>query len=721
MSLEPTQPDIFISYRQNDNQADRTSGREGWVSQFVSRLEQELVSLMKEPVRIYFDTNPHSGILENHLVNETLEAKLNCPIFIPILSQTYCDQKSFAWREEFLPFLRITETDGIGRSIKLPNGNIASRVLPIKIHELDSSDQQSFELALGGHLRAIDFIYKEPGVNRPLNPSDHRKDNTLHTDYQNQINKVAHAIKDLMGAMQHQAAQSPGTSPAPTSQPVKRSSKSKIALSLTLVATLILMYAVYAQWPFSTNSGDQELSIAVLPFDNLSTNPEQESFCDGLTGEIITQLSNVPNLLVISRGSSMTYKESTKKVSEVAKELGVRFILDGSIQRSENSLLVTAQLIDAERDVNLWAEKMSGTLDDVFDMQDKISKAIVDKLRIRLTQSEEIKFYQRQFDNAQAYEFYLRAKPDLLLWTPESIERARQNLQKGLDIMGPHPVLIGGLAYCYWSFANLGVDANQNFALAEQYANQAFELDPNSAEGYLVRGLLYQTRDADQKKALENLQMTLSLRPFDTHAMTWMLVGYCVTGKTKPARLYAEKLQKIDPLTPYAQFAPNIVDFYEGKFDAAVNPARETIIKEKDNPFWRFFGMVIMENAGHHDEAVALTPKGKPKFDDAISPLSKALGYIITAQRDSANLILSNEIIQKAARIDCQYAQFMSSLYARNGMEKESLDWMESAVQRGFWNYEFLRHGDLAYRNMKSPRYLQLIEKARENSLTIPD
>src|SRR6185369_8325911 len=139
--------DIFISYRQNDN-------RSGWVTEFVKILEEELAATIKDPVSIYFDVNPHDGLLETHNVGKSLEGKLKCLIFIPILSQTYCDPKSFAWQHEFCAFNKLAKENAIGRDIKLRNGNYASRILSIKIHSLDPKDKALIENELGEVLRS---------------------------------------------------------------------------------------------------------------------------------------------------------------------------------------------------------------------------------------------------------------------------------------------------------------------------------------------------------------------------------------------------------------------------------------------------------------------------------------------------------------------------------------------------------------------------------------
>jgi hypothetical protein len=150
--------DIFISYRQKDNKG------EHWVTEFVNALKTELESAFKEDISIYFDSNPHDGLLETHNVDKSLEGKLKCLIFIPILSQTYCDPKSFAWRDEFCAFNKWVKEDSLGRDIRLVNSNVASRILPIKIHELDTTDKALLETELGGALRSIELSIASRGL-----------------------------------------------------------------------------------------------------------------------------------------------------------------------------------------------------------------------------------------------------------------------------------------------------------------------------------------------------------------------------------------------------------------------------------------------------------------------------------------------------------------------------------------------------------------------------
>lgn len=189
--------DIFISYRQKDNKYD------GWVTEFVGNLRKELEATFKEDITIYFDENPHDGLLDHHDVNRSLEGKLNCLVFLPIISQTYCDPRSFAWQFEFKRFAELTRTDTLGQYVELQNGNQANRILPIIIHQLDAEDENLLESVLQTKVRGIDFTYRSPGINRPLTPADTAHEHAGRTTYRNQLNKTANAIKDLVRSIQH--------------------------------------------------------------------------------------------------------------------------------------------------------------------------------------------------------------------------------------------------------------------------------------------------------------------------------------------------------------------------------------------------------------------------------------------------------------------------------------------------------------------------------------
>ena len=177
-------------------------------------------------------------------------------------------------------------------------------------------------------------------------------------------------------------------------------------------------------------------SIVVLPFQNLSADPDNEYFSDGLTDELITDLSQIRTLRVISRNSSMQLKGTARNLKALTAELGVRHVLSGSVRKSGNAVRITAQLVDPVRDEHLWAEKYSGSIEDIFNIQEQISRRIVDALKMQLSPAEEHKLAERPINNVAALECYHRAMQEIYKFTAEGLDRALELIAMAHDIVG---------------------------------------------------------------------------------------------------------------------------------------------------------------------------------------------------------------------------------------------------------------------------------------------
>jgi hypothetical protein len=238
--------DIFISYRHNDNLFD------GWVTEFVERLHDELAATVKERLTIYFDKDVRDGLGDNQLVGPSLEHRLRSFILIPLISQTYCQTERFSWQHEFMPFLQGAQRSRLGLDLRLPSGNVGSRILPVRIHNLDLVDEQLLEKTMGRQLRTIDFVYQELGVNRPLRPEDeeyaHGAGGLL---YRNQINKVANAIKELIAAVRPAVGFGAAAGPAASLLPAPAQTSFSMPIApvvLTASATVATGPTVFLAW-----------------------------------------------------------------------------------------------------------------------------------------------------------------------------------------------------------------------------------------------------------------------------------------------------------------------------------------------------------------------------------------------------------------------------------------------------------------------------------------
>jgi len=369
--------DIFISYRHNDN-------RSGWVTEFVNALQEELAATIKEPLTIYFDKNPHDGLLETHNVDKSLEGKLKCLIFIPIISQTYCDPKSFAWQHEFVAFNKLAQEDQLGRDIKLNKGNVASRILPIKIHDLDAEDTSTIENEIGGVLRAIEFIHRSAGVNRPLTPHDDQIRESGKVLYRDQVNKVANAVKEIITALKNPVVQTPQKTIIEKT-PEKSKSKNLIVAAASIALLMLVTLFLYPKFSSSNNEVEVlDKSIAVLPFVDLSEQKDQGWFGDGLTEEILNSLAHVNGLKVTSRTSSFAFKNKNLRIQTIADSLGVNYVVEGSIRKVDDGLRITAQLIRAKDDFHIWSNTYDRDSKDIFLLQQEIATKIAESLDISL-------------------------------------------------------------------------------------------------------------------------------------------------------------------------------------------------------------------------------------------------------------------------------------------------------------------------------------------------
>lgn len=376
--------DIFISYRQNDNKPATAGERDGWVSGFVNALRDELEATLKNPVSIYFDENPHDGLLEMHQVGASLEKKLKCLVFIPIISQTYCDPSGFAWAQEFLPFNSMAKADELGMQLTLANGNVVSRILPLKIHDLDDVDQQLLDQELGGPMRSIDFIYKEPGVNRPLKPSDSKSDNLNKTSYHNQLNKVANTLKEMGQAIlnQDQIAEKPA--PLPVSEPSHEAARSTKNRNWFIAAAVVILAIIgyFISQGTSSSEVDYDYDIAVMYFENLT---DDDKYDDGLVNLIQINLEEDTSLNLVPR---QQLYDALKEISdiktpdqsvatELAASLNVEFMVIGRVIQQGLEVLTQVELIEVKTGKVVARKKITQAKEEIFTLADNITSQLM--------------------------------------------------------------------------------------------------------------------------------------------------------------------------------------------------------------------------------------------------------------------------------------------------------------------------------------------------------
>ena len=458
----------------------------------------------------------------------------------------------------------------------------------------------------------------------------------------------------------------------------------------------------------------RENSIVVLPFKDFSEKKENEYFSDGLTEEIITDLSKLKNLLVISRSSAMTFKSSDKKVKEIGKELNVQYALEGSVRKSGNDLRINAQLIDAKNDTHIWAEKYNGTLEDVFDIQEKVSRSIVDALQLKLSPEEEQKLAKRPIKNIQAYECYLRARQESLLFTPDALERAIGYLQNGLDIIGENSMLFAGMGYVYSQCVNMGFEMEANITRAREYAENALKLDPESSEAHLVLGFLSQILGGNERKTIKHLKQALAINPGDIHAIAWLGVSLCNVGKIEEARVLWENVIQVDPLSPMGRASFGIIALYEGNGEQAVDGIYDWLRFDPQNPAAVYFYALALVYAGRLKEATAIIDQHiHIEWPDNFTKQSLLVKYAVEKDTQKIAKLVTGDF-EKTIISDPQNTYFASVMYVVASMKDAALDLLEHAVNQGFINYPLMSEKDpILERIRREKRFKDLMKRVK--------
>jgi len=458
-----------------------------------------------------------------------------------------------------------------------------------------------------------------------------------------------------------------------------------------------------------------EKSIIVLPFENISPDPDQEYFSDGLTEEIITDLSHIHDLLVISRNSAMTFKGTKKKTREIASEVNVRYVLEGSVRKSGINLRIIAQLIDAITDTHLWAEKYSGTLDDVFDIQEKVALAISDTLRLKLTEFEERQIAKRPIQNVQAHDFYLRACDVMYrAFTSESIDEAIGFLESGLKIMGNNALLLATLANAYMHGVRVWVKEEADLAKAEVYAREALNLDPDMAQALIVVGWI-RWLQGKPREYYHLLKKALLLDPNDVETITWAYWLFISAGKTSKALSMAKHMIELDPVHPYRFFYSAVVHAYEGRFDQAIEELRsQTPASILEQPAWLAWLGPWLVYAGRVGEAIeALESIEKATAWNIYVQWPRLLIFALKGEMDHVDEVASDRFRKRVKR-DCYVSCFLSGIYAMLGDRKEALYWLETAIDHGFINYPYLSEYDPLLAKLKDePQFQKLMERVK--------
>src|SRR5262245_4728441 len=355
-------------------------------------------------------------------------------------------------------------------------------------------------------------------------------------------------------------------------------------------------------------------SIAVLPFTNLSGDPEQEYFADGMVEDIISGLSRFRWLFVIARNSSFTYKGKAVDVKQVGRELGVRYLLEGSVRKSVNRVRIAGQLIDASSGAHLWADRFDGALEDVFELQDQVTSSVVGAIASRLEQAEIERARRKPTESLDAYDFYLRGLANFYKWTREANNEALRLYYKAIELDPDFPAAYAAAAACFSTRKAFHwvVDREQEIAEARRLARRAVQLGKDDATALALAGftLAHVVKELDDGAAF--LDQGLSVSP--NLAVGWFSGGWIKVWLGEPDRAierfaHGMRLSPIDPRAGFMQVGMAHAHFFAGRYDEAVSWAKMALRERPDSHAALRIAAASCALAGPDEEAKNVTAR----------------------------------------------------------------------------------------------------------------
>jgi TolB-like protein/Tfp pilus assembly protein PilF len=417
--------------------------------------------------------------------------------------------------------------------------------------------------------------------------------------------------------------------------------------------------------------------LAVLPLENLSRDPEQEYFADGMTEALITDLAQISSLRVISRTSVMHYKGTRKTLPEIARELNVEGVVEGSVVRSGNRVRITAQLIHAPTDRHLWAQRYEQDMRDLLILQSETAHAIAGEIKAKLTPEEKARLTTTRTVNPEAHEAYLKGRYYFEKWSPEGTRKALDFFRKSIEIDPNFAPAYAGLADTYLSGSDLGLSPKEALSKARSLATKALELDPKLGEGHGSLATIKYENDWDFAGADREFKQAIQLSPSlgnAHHFYSHFLLGM---GRFDESLLESQRFLELDPISP----APNLhLGFHylvSRQYDQAIAQYLKTLQMDPNYA------------EAHQQLADAYLQRGR--YADAIGELERArdlrgtspsstallaLAYAATGRKEEAQKLLAE--LQKQSQVS---AYSVARVYAGLGDREASFAWLEKAYQ----------------------------------------
>ena len=459
----------------------------------------------------------------------------------------------------------------------------------------------------------------------------------------------------------------------------------------------------------ATNAAKWENSIAVLPFKNVSSDPNQEYFCDGMTEEIINALSKLEALHVTARTSAFRFRGKELDIREIGKQLNVSTVLEGSVRREGNKLRVTAQLINVADGYHLWSERYDRELEDVFAIQDEISLAIVDKLKVRLLGEDKARLAKRYTESFEVYDLYLKGRYYLSTLTEEGIKRSLDYFQQAIQKDSNYALAYVGVASVYNALALVGqFSSSETMPKAKSQLLKALTLDDSLAEAHAWLGEVHLQYEWDWSSAERDFKRAIELKPNSPEAHQFYADYLIVKGSTEQASIEIARARELDPLSTI----PNTILAYQlyalRKFDQVIEHCRK-MLKTEPSFLLQLHLWRALRQQNRLSEALVECKKLFTVF------ISREVGEVMErVNAESGYKSAMRAAAKKLVELSTQrYIQpyLIATLFAHAEDDNESLQWLEKAhAERDMVFYSIGVDPDWD-RVRSHPRFTALLEK----------
>jgi len=448
-------------------------------------------------------------------------------------------------------------------------------------------------------------------------------------------------------------------------------------------------------------------SLAVLPLENVSGDPSEEFFAEGMTDELTTQLAEISSLRVISRTSVMPYKDSKKSLPEIAKDLRVDAVVEGTVLRSGNRVRITAQLIQAETDKHLWAKSYEGDARDVLGLQRNVAQEIASEVKARLTPEEQKRLSTSRPVNPVAHDAYLKGVY-LASGSEGDQLKAKQYFEQAIRVDPDYAPAYAGLAEFYWS--GLQSPPRDSMPLARQNALKALNLDPDLVQAHLELAGIDFYGNWDWAGAEKEFQRALELNSGDAEGHRLYSFFLVALGRREEALAQIRRAQDLDPLSTSTQVTAGFIFYYARQYDNAIEQCRSVFeLDPSSSGAYDCLGASYLAK-GMYEEAIAASQRATDlSGSDPVRSVGLACAYALADRKADALTVLERLRAQASSRYVPPY--FFAVIYAALGQKDEAFSWLDKAIS-GHDHFLAWLKVDPAVDSLRSdPRFVEILKQ----------